>query len=127
MKRLTAFVLATILLLVFSFSAFAVTVSGMGEIGEAIFQIDSNNGLLKFADRSSNKIIGGEITSVTVDSSTKVSFSGSFKVNGVSHTFNAVAEDLGTPGAGVDKFSITDSFGYSKSGTISSGEIEIVQ
>ena len=134
MKRLTAFVLATILILAFSSSAFAaVKASGIARIGEATIVIElddssSDKGYVDFNDAPSKIIYYGSVTSITVDSSTKVSISGTYKTeDGVSHIFNAVAEDLAEPGDGVDKFSITDDLGYSKSGVIDEGEIKISQ
>ena len=78
---------------------------------------------------ANEKSIAGVINSVTVESSSKVSFSGTFtgtEEGSETYTFNAVAEDPGT-GTGVDKLSVTDSSGYSKFESVSNGGIVIVQ
>ena len=111
-----------------------VKVFGMGEIGETFFeilldeQLGTPMGTLMLSDHPDQKIVFGEITSVTAISSSEVNFSGGYTTpaDGVSHTFKATAEDLGKPGEGADKFSITLSDGYTKSGTLDRGEIEII-
>jgi hypothetical protein len=135
MKKFASLILASVFILaLFSLSSLAaVNVMGGGQMGDRSFNFmvtdrsDAVQGLLVYFDRSSNKYIGGKITSVTANSANKVTMGGSYETpDKVNHTFTAVAEDLGKPGADVDKFSITDSFGYSDSGIISKGEIIIV-
>ena len=111
-----------------------VKVFGIGEIGETFFEIllderlGTPMGTLMLSDHPNQEMVFGEITSVTAVSSSAVSFSGSYitPADGIGHTFKATAEDLGAPGEGADKFSITLSDGYTKSGTLSRGEIEII-
>jgi len=111
-----------------------VKVFGIGEIGETFFEILLDEqmrtpmGTLMLSDHPNQEMVSGEITSVTAVSSSAVSFSGTYitPADGVSHTFKATAEDLGKPGDGADKFSITLSDGYTKSGTLDRGEIRVI-
>ena len=136
---LSAILIAVLVISFLTYSTFSakaqspVKVFGMGEIGETFFEIlldeqmGTHMGTLMLSDHPNQEMVFGEITSVTVVSSSEVNFSGGYTTpDGVSHTFKATAEDLGAPGEGADKFSITLSDGYTKSGTLSRGEIEII-
>ena len=105
-------------------------VYGLGVINECIidliFDQQIGTGRLIYLDKTSNNMVFGEITSATLESGSTMNISGSYTTeDNVSHTFRASVEDLGKPGKGIDKFSITLSDGYTKSGILDQGEIEI--
>ena len=137
---LSAILIAILTVSFLAYSAFfamaqtPVKVFGIGEIGETFFQILLDDqlgtpmGTLMLSDHPNKEMVFGKITSVTAVSSSAVSFSGTYitPADGVSHTFKVTAQDLGKPGDGVDKISVTLSDGYTKSGTLARGEIEII-
>jgi hypothetical protein len=56
---------------------------------------------------------------------THATFSGTARHNGVETTFTIDIDDLGEPGKGRDRFAITTGTGYSRSGELTSGNIQI--
>jgi Regulator of chromosome condensation (RCC1) repeat len=70
-----------------------------------------------------------KIHCVTIDSlvvvGTHATFSGTARHNGVETTFTIDVEDLADPGARHDRFAITSSDGYARSGVLNEGNVEI--
>jgi hypothetical protein len=60
-----------------------------------------------------------------VQSANQATFFGDGTLNGVAATYRIDVTDNGEPGAGVDRFSIQTSSGYTASGTISNGNIQV--
>lgn len=110
-----------------------VRVFGMGEIGDAFFDIliderlERCKGTITYSDYEKGKVVFGELDSIKIESPAKISFSGKYTApDNVTYTFDGTVEDLGEPGDGKDKFSITFSDGYSKSGVVVKGDIRII-
>jgi len=55
---------------------------------------------------------------------THATFSGTARHNGVMTSFTVDIDDLGEPGTGTDRFAITTGTGFSRSGVLSSGDIQ---
>lgn len=67
-----------------------------------------------------------ELSSVGCESPTSAVFTGTARVSGApDQTFTVEITDLAEPGAGADTFSIILSGGYSESGTLTGGNIQI--
>jgi len=82
-------------------------------------------GHLEYQDHANGiRISTSSITSYG-GSGTSRTFSGQATVNGQAVTYTVTAVDNGEPGAGADQFTITLSNGYSASGTLGGGNIEI--
>jgi hypothetical protein len=64
------------------------------------------------------------ITSLVVVG-THGTFSGTAKQNGTITTFTIDVDDLGEPAAALDRFAIKTGLGYSRSGVLSSGDIQV--
>jgi hypothetical protein len=71
-----------------------------------------------------NRVDCRSITSLVVVG-THATFSGTARHNGVETTFTIDIDDLGEPAAGLDQFAITTGTGYSRSGVLSSGNIQV--
>ncbi|HEV2138813.1 MAG TPA: choice-of-anchor P family protein [Nitrososphaerales archaeon] len=83
------------------------------------------SGHVEYIDHSNGvRVSTSSVTSYSGTGNTRT-FSGQATVNGVSMTYTIIATDNGEPGAGNDYFSISLSNGYSASGTLSGGNIEI--
>ena len=75
-------------------------------------------------DRAKQKIRCLTVSSLVVVG-THGTFSGAATVNGVTTTFTIDVDDLGEPGVGHDRFAITTGTGYSRSGILTSGNIQV--
>jgi hypothetical protein len=64
-------------------------------------------------------------STVLPDGSKQATFSGPATVNGVTTTYQITVTDAGEPGVGVDSFSIQTGTGFSRSGALTSGNIQI--
>ena len=64
------------------------------------------------------------ITSLVVVG-THGTFSGTAKQNGTLTTFTIDVDDIGEPASGRDRFAIKTGLGYSRSGVLSSGDIQV--
>ena len=56
---------------------------------------------------------------------THATFSGTATHNGVTTTFTVEVDDLGEPAAGRDRFAITTGDGYSRSGALTAGNVQV--
>ena len=71
-----------------------------------------------------NRVECRSITSLVVVG-THATFSGTARHNGIDTTFTIDIDDLGEPGKDRDRFAITTGTGFSRSGVLSDGNIEI--
>ncbi len=71
-----------------------------------------------------NRVECRSITSLVVVG-THATFSGTARHNGIETTFTIDVDDLADAGKGRDRFAITTGTGYSRSGVLSSGNIQI--
>jgi hypothetical protein len=84
------------------------------------------SGHLTYIDHSTGmKVHSTDVTSYSVDALTRRTFGGDTTINGISYTYSVTIVDNGEPGAGHDTFSIQVSNGYSASGTLGGGNVEI--
>jgi len=82
-------------------------------------------GHLEYQDHGAGiRVSTSSITSYGGSGNTRT-FSGLASVNGQTVSYTVTAVDNGDPGAGVDQFTITLSTGYTASGTLGGGNIEI--
>ena len=71
-----------------------------------------------------NRVDCLSVTSLVVVG-THATFTGTARHNGVMTSFTIDVDDLGEPGTGTDRFAITTGTGFSRSGVLSSGNIQI--
>ena len=89
-------------------------------------QQSTPSGQLNYMDHNTGMHVqSASITSYSGSGNTRT-FSGSATINGQSgYTFTVTATDNGNPGAGKDTFSIKMSNGYSASGVLGGGNIQL--
>ena len=89
------------------------------------------SGHLTYIDHSTGmKVMSTDVmhygNSLSCPDANQRTFSGDARINGISgYTYTVCATDIGEPGAGNDLFNMTLSTGYSASGTLGGGNIEI--
>lgn len=105
--------------------------TGGGQIDPGIalgFQARSNGGLqggCTVIDQAAEvKVKCLDVTSY-FQTATKATFRGTAEVNGVMTTYRIVVEDGAESGAGVDRFSITTDSGYTASGLLTAGNVQV--
>jgi hypothetical protein len=76
-------------------------------------------------DRSTNTTLKCLDATTYVQAGTSATFSGSATVNGTATTYRIKVADNGEPGAGLDTFTITTMSGYSATGVLTQGNIQI--
>jgi len=82
-------------------------------------------GSLNFVDHDEQLHVKSEsITSYTVVDATTRTFTGTARIDGVAGTFTVTVSDAGEPGT-ADTFEITLSTGYTASGTLQGGNVQL--
>lgn len=76
-------------------------------------------------DRTTNTMIKCLDATTYFQTGTHASFGGNATINGSPTTYRIRVDDKGEPGAGSDTFTITTATGYSASGVISQGNIQV--
>jgi hypothetical protein len=97
-----------------------------GGRGDFSMDVDSEgHGKIAYADRATGlRFASALVSSVTVVG-TQATIVGTGFVNGAFTTFVAVVQDLGTPGVGLDTFSIALATGYMHYGVLLVGDISV--
>jgi len=76
-------------------------------------------------DRATNSMVKCLDATTYAQTGTHAVFRGDATVNGVATTYKITVDDNGEPGNGTDTFTITTTSGYSASGTLSQGNIQV--
>jgi hypothetical protein len=78
-------------------------------------------------DRATNTTVKCLDATSYFQTPTHASFGGNAKVNGVMTTYRITIDDKGEPGAGIDTFTISTTSGYTATGVLTEGNIQIHQ
>ncbi len=93
------------------------------------FEASSGNGMqgqCDVVDRAAGvKVHCSDVTALAHLTPTEVDFFGHATVNGVATSYVIDATDVANPGAGSDTFSIITGTGYSASGTLTQGDVQV--
>jgi hypothetical protein len=106
-------------------------VTGGGQISPAAFGLEakSDNGLHGQCDvvdpAAGLKVHCSDVTAWAQLSPTEVEFFGDATVNGTATSYVIDTQDVATPGTGADTFSISTGTGYSASGTLTQGNVQV--
>jgi hypothetical protein len=76
-------------------------------------------------DRAANTMVKCLDATTYAQTGTHAVFRGNATVNGVATTYRIAVDDNGEPGSGQDTFTISTASGYSASGTLSQGNIQV--
>lgn len=87
---------------------------------------DGVKGQCALVDKAADvKIHCTDVTTFAQVSATEVRFFGNATINGTPTTYSIIARDLAEPGIGSDTFAITTGAGYSASGALTAGNVQI--
>lgn len=82
-------------------------------------------GICTVIDRATNTTVKCFDATTYFQSGTRATFGGNATVNGVATTYKITVDDKADPGAGADTFTITTASGYTATGVLAQGNVQV--